>query len=385
MNHFIYSPAASYPCPYARLLRDDGVEVHRWSSDAEQAPVDRDPPSFLRGWNHVEVGADGYLYAIVPLRCVLKLDSCSNIIWSATVPAHHDVCFSESLEMLVLTEVVRLVTFDGRSVVVLDNEITIVDQLGEVTESISLLDILRSNAATDGVLTEAVRRRDRVELRKDGGLEGLAQDDEAADAVRQMLQTGEYDGEARYGLQLLRLLPGSPCDVIHTNSLELLAYHPRDLWSPGDVLVSFRNLNMVAIINLALRQVVWHWGVHSLSGQHQPSALPNGNILLLDNGVAERRSRVLEVDPVSGTIVWQYVGDPPSSFFTELAGGCERLENGNILVSESQSATAFQVRRDGSIAWRYILDEAPTADMRTTWYRFAWVNRDLVKKVCLTT
>lgn len=48
------------------------------------------------------------------------------------------------------------------------------------------------------------------------------------------------------------------------------------------------------------------------------------------------RSRLVEVDPLRRAVVWEYVADPPESFFSTVAGGCERLPNGNVLVTEAQ-------------------------------------------------
>ncbi|MEN3273840.1 MAG: hypothetical protein V7636_2601, partial [Actinomycetota bacterium] len=59
VEHFVYSPAGSYPNPYAALIDDRGAVIHTWSSAVGQPTPETDPPSFLRGWNHVEVAADG--------------------------------------------------------------------------------------------------------------------------------------------------------------------------------------------------------------------------------------------------------------------------------------------------------------------------------------
>ena len=53
-----------------------------------------------------------------------------------------------------------------------------------------------------------------------------------------------------------------------------------------------------------------------------PSHIPGQG--LLDNGSHRRvlsHSRVIEVDPSTGEIVWQYRGLPMVSFFTHFTGG----------------------------------------------------------------
>jgi len=42
-----------------------------------------------------------------------------------------------------------------------------------------------------------------------------------------------------------------------------------------------------------------------LDGQHQPTMLPNGHIMVYDNGTRRGYSRVIELDPLSAEIVWE--------------------------------------------------------------------------------
>ena len=196
---------------------------------------------------------------------------------------------------------------------------------------------------------------------------------ETVDVARELLASATYEGELRRSLQVLRQLPGSPCDVLHANTVEVLDEHPRGLSGRGAVLLSFRNLDTVVVADLEARRVLWAWGPGVVSGQHQPSALANGNILVFDNGVAASRSRVIEVDPATRDIAWAYEAEPAGAFFTEVAGGCELLPNGNVLVTESNAGAAFQVRRDRSIAWRWAIPDPPKASSRTTIYRLGGV------------
>jgi hypothetical protein len=90
----------------------------------------------------------------------------------------------------------------------------------------------------------------------------------------------------------------------------------------GDrMLVSFRHISTIGIIDKASGEFAWKIGHDVLSGQHDPSMLPNGNILVFDNGPlrkAEWRvySRVIEIDPETNETVWLYEDRPFSSFFS---------------------------------------------------------------------
>ena len=68
---------------------------------------------------------------------------------------------------------------------------------------------------------------------------------------------------------------------------------PRHEWSHGNtvvpigedkVLASFRNISTVMMIDKATGNILWEIGDEVISRQHDPSLLPNGNILIFDNG-----------------------------------------------------------------------------------------------------
>ncbi len=126
----------------------------------------------------------------------------------------------------------------------------------------------------------------------------------------------------------------------------------------GDPLVSFRSTSVVCIVDRRSGHLTWRWGPGHVSHQHNASSLPNGNVLLFDNGLhglGAPRSRVIEVDPSDqDRIVWEYVGNPPVSFFSPLVSGADRLPNGNTLVCEGSHGRVFEVTPDREIVWEYM-------------------------------
>ena len=132
---------------------------------------------------------------------------------------------------------------------------------------------------------------------------------------------------------------------------DLAAKHP--IYGPTNVIVCIRHRDLVAIFNWDTRELVWSWGQGEISGPHDAVVLQNGNILLFDNGLSRGWSRVIELDPLTRQIVWQYTAPVPSDFFTESRGGNQRLPNGNTLITESDSGRAFEVTREGEIVWEF--------------------------------
>lgn len=330
---FLFAPSSSYPRPYACLIDRRGHLVHAWSNPCEQPDPATDPPTYLRGWNHVELADDGSLYVTVPLHALVKLHPNSTIAWTAPLPVHHDLDIGPDGEVYTLTEQPRLVPWPGGGHVLLDNQVTILSPDGAVVQSHSLYDVLTTDLATRMLIDQEISRRRAAHS---GTLAG-------ADAL---------DGRrGRDVSRLLRDVPGSPSDVLHANTIEILPAHPHGLWDQGDVLISLRNLNLIAAVNLPAQAVRWWWGPGHLSGQHQPSALPGGTVLVFDNGQTIGRSRVLEVDPTTGAIVWQYTADPPQTLFSAMAGGCEQLPGGTVLISDAQAGRALEITRAGQTVW----------------------------------
>ena len=125
------------------------------------------------------------------------------------------------------------------------------------------------------------------------------------------------------------------------------------------VLVSFRNISMVAIIDKATSQITWSLGDDVLAQQHDANMLPNGNILIFDNGANRKHlgpgfSRVIEVDPATNAIVWEYRDSPATSFYSPNISGARRLANGNTLTTEGRFGRMFQVTPDKQVVWEYI-------------------------------
>ena len=135
----------------------------------------------------------------------------------------------------------------------------------------------------------------------------------------------------------------------HSNSLSVT--------SEGDPVISFRKTNTVGIVDRSTGDFKMKWGPGEVSHQHDVSFLSNGHLLIFDNGSHRRGidfSRVIELDPVSKEVLWEYKGDPPISFYSYHISGAERQPNGNTLICEGSHGRIFEVTPDKEIVWEYI-------------------------------
>lgn len=159
-------------------------------------------------------------------------------------------------------------------------------------------------------------------------------------------------------------------DLFHTNSVQVLdgSLASRSaIFARGNLLVSIRDLNLLVILDGTTHDVVWAWGPNNLVLQHDATLLPTGRILVFDNGVDH--SQVLEVDPLADRITWRYAR---KGFFSSIRGSCQRLPNGNTLVTESNAGIASEVTPSGKIVWQFANPDVNAKNVRKAMYR---VNR----------
>jgi len=127
----------------------------------------------------------------------------------------------------------------------------------------------------------------------------------------------------------------------------------------GNLVISFRNISTVVIVERHTGNIIWKLGAPPLAQQHDPRPLANGNILIFDNGPHRRDhpapySRVIEVDPRTRAIVWEYRDQSLFDFFSPYISGAQRLANGNTLICEGCDGRIFEVTTDGEVVWEYV-------------------------------
>lgn len=282
------------------LVDMEGRRVHTW-----RLPEIRERTTFA------ELLADDTLAVVSNYRLLTRLDRDSKILWELDLRTHHDVAQRPDGTLIVLyrqpeTYQGREVRFDGLAWVTLEGRIA------ERWYTFEHLDELAPHY----------------------------------DASR--LDVPPAAGE---------VVSGKAPDYHHINTIEVLpetALGERDpRFRAGNLLLCFRNLSTIVILDQETHGVTWSWGRDVLEGAHMPTMLANGNILVFDNGVLRKSTRVLELEPESGEIVWSYQGDPPASFYSELRGSAQRLENGNTLVCESDRGHVLEVTREGEVVWEF--------------------------------
>ncbi|MFJ7207149.1 aryl-sulfate sulfotransferase [Streptomyces sp. NPDC098789] len=130
----------------------------------------------------------------------------------------------------------------------------------------------------------------------------------------------------------------------------------------GNVLASLRSASAVVIISQETGEVLWRTEPGTVSQQHQPTELADGNLLVFDNGVFRPGhdvpySRVIEIDRGSGKVVWEYHDPAKESFFAPFMGAAQRLPNGNTLITDSPAGRLFEVTAEGVLVWEFVVPQ----------------------------
>lgn len=309
----------------AVLVDEAGSVVHTW-----QAPG-------TRFWTRVKLLPNGDVLTtgaddtkpqpgVASERYALRMNWDSRIIWKKYLWTTHHITTTPNGLLMTLTFSRRQIPEVHPKVPVRDNHVTILSQDGEVIDSLSLYDTV---VASPDIFPLISRRPEIVKELKE-----------------------------RYWW----------VDLFHCNSVEWM-YHSHlfdkdPIYGPDNVLVCSRHQDRIAILDMKKKELVWAWGQDELSGPHDAQVLTNGNILLLDNGVASRSSRAVEMNPLTGEIVWEFKAPDPQDFFTLRRGSVQRLANGNTLICNADNGEIFEVAPEGSVVWRYLCPDRNRAGKR---------------------
>ncbi|MCX6697978.1 MAG: aryl-sulfate sulfotransferase, partial [Methanoregula sp.] len=119
----------------------------------------------------------------------------------------------------------------------------------------------------------------------------------------------------------------------------------------GDTLISLRNFNRVVEVDRE-GKVVRTIGEGTMIQQHDPEALPNGNILFANP--SQSSPQAVEIDP-TGKVVWNYIIPEATTFSSQSTRDADRLQNGNTLITAANRL--IEVTPQGDIVWQFRLKD----------------------------
>jgi outer membrane protein assembly factor BamB len=291
----------------ALLYTPDGKEVHYWPVDYGILDPDGPDPEnvMLHG---IAVYRDGtIIVSFDEGRVLARIDACGKVIWNNRGWYHHAVSKSYDGTAWALNWVSDSDTLDQVNT-----------DTGELIQRISLMqDIILPHRRQGLFLIKYPESEDKII---------------------------------------------TPVDPFHTNDIEILSPEIASAFpafEAGDLLISLRQVNLVAVVGSSDHDLKW-WSTGPWYRQHDPDFLPDGTISVLDNNMGFGVSRILAINPQTGEQATLFEGSELQPFYTWRRGQQEQLENGNLLITESEKGHVFEVDKSGELVWEYnnIYDEA---------------------------
>ncbi len=309
-----------------RIIDRSGQTIHEWRPvwsevwpDGEgNFPADRRPKGtggmYLHG---IEMLPDASIVANFEHLSSFRMDVCGDVMWKLDNLGHHAVEYSDQGALWVAAE--RYITetptgYQNHAAPLRSWTLQEIAEDGAVLQEISMIDVFLRN-----------------------GLEGLL-----------FMSTLANSRTVVRG------------DTLHLNDVDIYPSDmPSSVFAPGDIMVSLRNINTIAVFApetfemkfISTGQVLRH---------HDPDFLPGDRISIFDNRnlvpstePIPPASRVIEVNARTGEASVALDGVGPDGFFTNIMGVHQRLPNGNILVTSSGEGRALEYLPDGQLAWRY--------------------------------
>lgn len=336
----------SYYKAGAYLLDRSGKKLQTWL-----------PPDSHSNWQYVTACDNGDVLVCIEDVMLMRLDGKSHILWQQKLRAHHDIAMAENNDIYTLASSDELVFTHFLPVPIINDHIVILSSDGTTKKNISLFNLLKKNLSLLDIIkvySQIIDPRDFLWR-----------------IIKQKL----------HNRSLLRR--ETPFDVFHNNTITIAEKNINGVCEKGDVLISASHLDLIGIIDIEQEKLRWTWGPGTVEGQHNPTFLENGNILIFDNGTRRGYSRIIELDPRKNEIVWQYHSFRPRLFFSDWGGSAQRLPNGNTLITETSKGRVFEITRDGKIVWEFLNPEKGENGKRATIYRMTRITNAHLQSMLL--
>ena len=285
-----------------RLVDASGAPVHRWRLD--YAAIDPDGPSNGNDAPHaMHLFRDGS--ALVNFDhgdAMARFDACGRVVWKRDGHFHHAFGPAEDGSMWTWR--------------------------GDTSSQDQYQYLVRFDPRTGRTLEEI----------------GLVEDVLTAPAARVAF------GIAREHKFMRRSAGAKIDDLFHPNDVEVLTAAMAPAFpgmQAGDLLLSFRNNNLVAVFDPRTKTL--RWQAHGpWVRQHDPDFLPDGRIAVFNNNKGREVSNILYIDPVS-RVVSEAPRPPAARFYAGAMGKLTHTPDGRLIVVDPMSGQVQEFDQRGRL------------------------------------
>ncbi len=159
-------------------------------------------------------------------------------------------------------------------------------------------------------------------------------------------------------------------ELLHLNKVGELSSEIADSFGKfeaGDLVISMRNHNLVAVVDPDTWKIRWHQ-IGPWVRQHDPEFNPDGTITVFNNnayryGLDGQKakpsypvltSNIIRVDPATGESERIYGEREGEWFQTHVLGKHDLTPGGGMIITEYEAGRAFEINAKGEIVWEFI-------------------------------
>lgn len=302
----------------ARLLAHDGSIIHEWPVDFFQLDTSVMRYKFDALLHGAALYPNGDFVANFDGQGMVRISACGDIIWRNKERTHHSIFIDDAGD--IWAPKFKKERYNDKTVL---SGSFVFDQVG------------RFDPKTGKLLTEI-------------------------DLVASMVRAG-----AQGLVRINRVRAG---DMFHLNDVEILSATMAEqfpLFTAGDIMLSSRNYNQIWILDGHTHDLKW-WMTGPMIGQHDPDFQADGSITVFDNQTSVGGSpanhylgnlggsRILRIDPTTRRYTTVFSSNQYTNFYTAYRGKHEVLDNGNLLLIETNAGRVLEVLPNGKPVWSYI-------------------------------
>lgn len=328
--------------PGARLIDASGRVLHEWIPERRGLFPDayiksRDP--MTAEFHGTQLLPNGDLLLALSYIGVVRLDACGTVQWTLSEGNHHSITWAEdgTFWMSAVSEERQM------------GSETYPDGYPGLEDSVWLDQLLQ--VADDGTVLQEINVLD---ILYDNGLE-------------RYLRLAQ--GRSGYTLE-----NGDP---VHLNDVEALPASMAEdypLFEAGDLVVSLKHPNLVFVYDPDTGAVRWHADsapndTYHLIQHHDPDFMGDGWIGVFDNredftarGSMLGGSHIVAFQPHTDSMRVLFPTPLSDSIYTRNRGKWQYLDNGNLLITESNGGRVLEVTPEGETVWEWI--QEPYVDDR---------------------
>jgi hypothetical protein len=296
----------------AVLLSPELEIVHSWPLTEDEAPVER-PPWLISPHGFTMLPDGSVIYAFDRGVTLHRKDWCGRTVWA--IPGRYSHVVEPDDERTTIWTTISAGIEDPKE----NRIVQVAADDGRILKDFSIADIIAANPDLD--ILELRRLHPNFLTTNAKG------------------RPGRWAGDP-FHLNDVEPLPGN-----------LASSFP--MFSPGDLLISARETNLVFVVDPSTLAIKW-WRIGATIRQHDPDWSANGRVSVYNNRMARDYSEIVEIDPV--TFARTVAVDGRSiDFYSRIRGKHQAIPGGGQLITSSQQGRTIELTAEGEIAAEFYI------------------------------